>query len=60
VPATRRRHRGYADTDPRERDRASRKNYHRLLGRWKGHTDLLTEGSGAITGTGNRRAGFGV
>jgi GT2 family glycosyltransferase len=44
VPATRHRHRGFSDTDPRERDRASRKNYDRFLGRWKGRTDLLTRG----------------
>jgi cysteinyl-tRNA synthetase len=42
VPATRHRHRGWSDTDPVERDRASRKNYDRFLGRWKGRTDLLT------------------
>ena len=42
VPATRHRHRGFHDTDPGERDRASRKNYDRFLGRWKGRTDLLT------------------
>jgi cysteinyl-tRNA synthetase len=42
VPATRHRHRGFFDTDPDERDRASRKNYDRFLGRWKGRTDLLT------------------
>jgi cysteinyl-tRNA synthetase len=42
VPATRHRHRGFFDTDPEERDRASRKNYDRFLGRWKGRTDLLT------------------
>ena len=42
VPATRHRHRGFFDTDPQERDRASRKNYDRFLGRWKGRTDLLT------------------
>jgi GT2 family glycosyltransferase len=41
VPATRHRHRGWSDTDPVERDRASRKNYDRFLGRWKGRTDLL-------------------
>src|SRR5918996_624609 len=44
VPATRHRHRGYHDTDPAERDRASRKNYDRFLGRWKDRTDLLTLG----------------
>ena len=44
VPATRHRHRGFHDTDPRERDRASRKNYDRVLGRWKRRTDLLTRG----------------
>ena len=44
VPATRHRHRGWHDTDPAERDRASRKNYDRFLGRWKGRTDLLTRG----------------
>jgi hypothetical protein len=42
VPATRHRHRGYHDTDPVERDRASRKNYDRFLGRWRSRTDLLT------------------
>jgi cysteinyl-tRNA synthetase len=42
VPATRHRHRGFHDTNPVERDRASRKNYDRFLGRWKGRTDLLT------------------
>jgi GT2 family glycosyltransferase len=44
VPAARHRHRGFHDTDPGERDRASRKNYDRFLGRWKGRTDLLTRG----------------
>jgi Glycosyl transferase family 2 len=44
VPATRHRHRGFHDTDPGQRDRASRKNYDRFLGRWKGRTDLLTRG----------------
>jgi cysteinyl-tRNA synthetase len=44
VPAARHRHRGFSDTDPGERDRASRKNYDRFLGRWKGRTDLLTRG----------------
>jgi hypothetical protein len=44
VPAARHRHRGFHETDPRERDRASRKNYDRFLGRWKGRTDLLTRG----------------
>jgi GT2 family glycosyltransferase len=44
VPATRHRHRGYHDSDPAQRDRASRKNYDRFLGRWKDRTDLLTRG----------------
>ena len=44
VPATRHRHRGFHETDPTERDRASRKNYDRFLGRWKDRTDLLTRG----------------
>ncbi len=44
VPAARHRHRGFYDTDPGERDRASRKNYDRFLGRWKSRTDLLTRG----------------
>jgi cysteinyl-tRNA synthetase len=44
VPATRHRHRGFHDTDPGERDRASRKNYDRFLGHWKGRTDLLVRG----------------
>jgi hypothetical protein len=44
VPATRHRHRGFHDTDPGERDRASKKNYDRFLGRWKSRTDLLTHG----------------
>jgi hypothetical protein len=44
VPATRHRHRGFHETDPTERDRASRKNYDRFLGRWKDRTDLLSRG----------------
>ena len=44
VPAARHRHRGFHETDPAERDRASRKNYDRFLGRWKDRTDLLTRG----------------
>lgn len=46
VPAARHRHRGFHDTDPGQRERASRKNYDRFLGRWKGRTDLLTRGFG--------------
>jgi glycosyltransferase involved in cell wall biosynthesis len=44
VPATRHRHRAYNETDPVERDRASKRNYDRFLGRWKARTDLLTRG----------------
>jgi glycosyltransferase involved in cell wall biosynthesis len=44
VPARRHRHRGFHETDPSERDRASRKNYDRFLARWKSRTDLLTHG----------------
>ena len=44
VPATRHRHRGYHDTDPATRDRASRKNYDRFLRRWRSRTDMLTRG----------------
>jgi len=44
VPATRHRHRGFHDTDPAFRDRASRKNYDRFLRRWRSRTDLLTRG----------------
>ncbi|MET0834915.1 MAG: glycosyltransferase [Actinomycetota bacterium] len=44
VPAARHRHRGFHETDPTERDRASRKNYDRFLGRWKDRTDLLSRG----------------
>jgi GT2 family glycosyltransferase len=44
VPAARHRHRGFHDTDPGVRDRASRKNYDRFLGRWKSRTDLLNRG----------------
>jgi GT2 family glycosyltransferase len=44
VPAARHRHRGFHDTDPGERERASRKNYDRFLGRWKSRTDLLNRG----------------
>ncbi|HEV8653718.1 MAG TPA: glycosyltransferase [Actinomycetes bacterium] len=44
VPATRHRHRGFYDTDPATRDRASRKNYDRFLRRWRSRTDLLTRG----------------
>ena len=44
VPATRHRHRAFHETDPAERDRASKKNYDRFLTRWKQRTDLLTRG----------------
>lgn len=44
VPALRHRHRAYHETDPTERERASRKNYDRFLERWKRRTDLLTQG----------------
>jgi hypothetical protein len=44
VPAERHRHRGWHDTEPATRDRASRKNYDRFLKRWRARTDLLTHG----------------
>jgi len=44
VPAERHRHRAYHETDPAERDRASKKNYDRFLARWRNRTDLLTRG----------------
>jgi GT2 family glycosyltransferase len=44
VPASRHRHRGWHDTDPAARERASRKNYDRFLRRWRARTDLLTKG----------------
>jgi glycosyltransferase involved in cell wall biosynthesis len=44
VPANRHRHRGWHDTEPATRDRASRKNYDRFLKRWRARTDLLTHG----------------
>jgi GT2 family glycosyltransferase len=44
VPARRHRHRGWHDTDPAARERASRKNYDRFLRRWRARTDLLTKG----------------
>ncbi len=43
VPARRHRHRAYHETDPVERERASKRNYDRFLGRWKTRTDLLTQ-----------------
>jgi glycosyltransferase involved in cell wall biosynthesis len=44
VPALRHRHRAYHETDPIQRDRASKRNYDRFLARWKHRTDLLTRG----------------
>ena len=44
VPARRHRHRAYHETDPVERERASKRNYDRFLARWKTRTDLLTQG----------------
>ncbi len=44
VPARRHRHRAYHETDPVERERASKRNYDRFLRRWKTRTDLLTKG----------------
>ncbi len=44
VPARRHRHRAYHETDPVQRERASKKNYNRFLEHWKRRTDLLTQG----------------
>lgn len=44
VPAVRHRHRGWYETDPSERERASKKNYDRFLRKWRSRTDLLTRG----------------
>ncbi len=44
VPATLHRHRGWYETDPAERERASKKNYDRFLAKWRLRTDLLTRG----------------
>jgi cysteinyl-tRNA synthetase len=44
VPALRHRHRAYHETEPDQREKASKKNYDRFLHRWKRRTDLLTRG----------------
>lgn len=44
VPARRHRHRAYHETDPVQRERASKRNYDRFLARWKSRTELLTQG----------------
>jgi cysteinyl-tRNA synthetase len=44
VPAVRHRHRGWYETDPTQRERASKRNYDRFLRRWRSRTDLLIRG----------------
>lgn len=41
LPCHQGRHHGYHDTDPAYRERESRRNYERLLRRFRGRTDLL-------------------
>ncbi len=41
LPVRQDRHRGYHDSDPALRDKASRKTYDRILQRFRGRTDLL-------------------
>jgi GT2 family glycosyltransferase len=41
LPCRQGRHHGYHDTDPGYRKRESRRNYERLLRRFRGRTDLL-------------------
>lgn len=41
LPLRQARHRGYYDSDPDYRDRESRRTYQRLLGRFRGHPEIL-------------------
>jgi hypothetical protein len=41
LPVTQGRHHGYHDSTPDERDRESRRNYDRILKRWRGRTEIL-------------------
>ncbi len=43
VPVTRHEHRMWASTSPEERDRRSKRNYHRFLERFRGRFDLLVD-----------------
>lgn len=43
LPCRQGRHRGYHDTDPDYRDRESRRNYQRLLERFRGRADVLAK-----------------
>lgn len=47
LPLRQERHRGYHDTDPGYRDRESKRNYERLLRRFKGRDDLRVPGQQA-------------
>lgn len=41
LPIRQERHRGYYDTEPEYRDEESKRNYRRMLDRFKGRTDIL-------------------
>lgn len=43
LPITQGRHHGYHDTDPQYRESESKKNYNRLLKRFKGKTEILAK-----------------
>lgn len=47
LPCHQERHRGYHEVDPDYRDRESRRNYDRLLRRFRGRTDLLAPRAGS-------------
>jgi dienelactone hydrolase len=42
LPLIQGRHHGYHDTDPDYRDKNSRKNYQRILDRFRGKNEILT------------------
>jgi hypothetical protein len=43
LPLEQGRHHGYHDTDPDYRDKNSRKNYQRILDRFRGKNEILSE-----------------
>jgi hypothetical protein len=42
LPLTQGRHHGYHDTDPEYREKNSRKNYQRILDRFRGKNEILS------------------
>ena len=59
LPAIRHEHRAWTVTEPGERDRLSKRNFYRLLDRFRGRTDLVGAGKGGAGKSGAGKSGAG-